>query len=161
MKLKFHNPVEQAVPDAMHTIKDAIEHFFYLIVGRDDCSKIFKSETELQRFTMHQDESISTASVNPARQGRKKSIHDVPYKINKEQKKEADMRACSIMCPDHIDFVSSAFFTKTHFKSHDWKQVSVSAEVCHALTALEHRPLSYVLYTCNLRVKATVIVFNF
>ena len=36
MKLKFHKPIEQTVPDAMHTIKDVIEHFFYLIVGRDN-----------------------------------------------------------------------------------------------------------------------------
>ena len=105
MKLKFHNPIEQTVPDAMHTIKDVIEHLFYLIVGRDNFNRVMVSEAELQRF------------------GSSNSTEDIPYRINKEQKKLANLRACSILCPEHVDFVSHAFFTKTHFKSHDWKQV--------------------------------------
>lgn len=90
----------------MHTIKDAVEHFFYLIVGRDDISKLIASEAELRRFG-------ATA------RGKK-----IPYQISKEQKKLADARACSVVCPEHADFTTSAFFTKTHFKSHDWKQVA-------------------------------------
>ena len=105
MKLKFHDPVQQTVPDAMHTVKDAIEHFFYLIVGRDDSKKVKASEVELQRF------------------GASSNTSTIPYVINKEQKKQANMRACSVVCPQHTDFVSHAFFGKTHFKSHDWKQV--------------------------------------
>ena len=50
MKLKFHNPIEQTVPDAMHTIKDVIENFFYLFVGSDNFNKVMVSKAELQRL---------------------------------------------------------------------------------------------------------------
>lgn len=102
-KLKLHNPVQQIVPDAMHTVKDAIEHFFYLIIGKEGSTKVMKAEVELKRL------------------GRNCDIP--PYQISKGQKKIADMRACSIICPDYVDFTPTAFFTKTQFKSHDWKQV--------------------------------------
>ena len=93
--------MQQTVPDSMHTIKDAVEHYFYLIVGKEHSSgKTLQCEKGLKRF----------ASTSP-------------YTINKEQIKIADERACSIICPQHVDFTSSAFFSKTHFKSHDWKQV--------------------------------------
>jgi len=36
-------------------------------------------------------------------------------------------RACSIVFPKHVDFISSAFFSKTHFNSLDWKQVNKSS----------------------------------
>ena len=48
-KLKFHDPMKQTVPDAMHTIKDAIEHFVYLI-AKDDSTKVVAAEAELKRF---------------------------------------------------------------------------------------------------------------
>ena len=63
MKLKFHDPVQQTVPDAMHTVKDAIEHFFYLIVGRDDSKKVKASEVELQRFGASSNTSTITRSA--------------------------------------------------------------------------------------------------
>ena len=50
MELEFHNPILQTVPDAMHTVKDAIEHLFYLIVGKEDSVKVRQAEVELQRF---------------------------------------------------------------------------------------------------------------
>ena len=108
-KLAFHNPVDQTVPDAMHTIKDAIEHFFNLIIGKYNYSKIMASEKELNRF------GYNTATTETG---------NIPYGITKDQKKIADIRACSILCPKHVDFISSSFFTKTHFNSHDWKQVN-------------------------------------
>lgn len=110
LKLKYHDPIKQTVPDAMHTIKDAIEHFFYLIVGKDDCSKTVQSELELERFLCKRNGEI---------------VSTTPYKMSKEEKKIADTRASSVICPQHVDFSSSAFFSKTHFKSHDWKQVFV------------------------------------
>ena len=56
MKLEGHNPMEQTVPDSMHTIKDAVEHYFYLIVGKENCSaKTLQCEQQLQRLA-----SVST-----------------------------------------------------------------------------------------------------
>lgn len=108
MKLECHNPLQQTVPDSMHTIKDAVEHYFYLIVGKERSSaKTLQCEQELKRFASR------ASSIG----------NTVPYTITKEQIKIADMRACSIICPQHVDFTSNAFFSKTHFKSHDWKQV--------------------------------------
>ena len=34
MKLISHYPLRPTVPDAMHTIKDAVEHVFNLIIGK-------------------------------------------------------------------------------------------------------------------------------
>ena len=65
------------------------------------------------------------------RLGSSNSTEDIPYKINKEQKKLDNLHACSILCPEHVDFVSDAFFTKTHFKSHDWKQVFSLVIITH------------------------------
>ena len=89
MELKFHKPIEQTVPDAVHTIKYVIEHFFYLNVGRDNFNKVVMSETELQWF------------------GTSNSTEAIPYRINKEQKKLANLGACSILCPEHLIHVPS------------------------------------------------------
>ena len=113
-KLKFHDPMKQTVPDAMHTIKDAIEHFVYLIVGKDDSTKVVAAEAELKRF------GFSTGDSIPVNLG----SASIPYRINKEQKKVADMCDASIICPEHVDFKPRPFFTKTQFNSHDWKQVN-------------------------------------
>ena len=116
----FHNRIEETVPDAMHTIKDVIENFFYLNVGRDNFNKPMVSEAELQQL------------------GSSNSTEGIPYRIHNEQKKLANLRACSILCPEHVDFVSHAFFTKTHFKSHDWKQVF---SLCLS-------PLDFIISSC-------------
>ena len=34
MRLPYHDRTTQTVPDAMHTIKDCIEKFVYLITGK-------------------------------------------------------------------------------------------------------------------------------
>ena len=101
--------MKQTVPDAMHTIKDAIEHFFYLIVRKNDLTKVI---AELKRL----------CGTTIAAQ----SSHDVPYCISKEQIKIANTRASSIICPDYVDFKPTAFFSKTQFNSHDWKQVRLT-----------------------------------
>ncbi len=132
MNLGGHDPMQQTVPDSMHTIKDAVEHYFYLIVGKENSSaKTLQCEQELRRFASR------ASTVNNT---------TVPYTITKEQVKIADVRACSIVCPQHVDYKSSAFFSKTHFKSHDWKQVKLqrlnSALTCISLHACNHTDCS-------------------
>lgn len=39
MELKYHNPISQMVPDAMHTVKVVMEHLLYLIIGKEDSEK--------------------------------------------------------------------------------------------------------------------------
>jgi len=36
LDLQHHDPVLQTVPDAMHTVKDAIVNLYDLVTGRDD-----------------------------------------------------------------------------------------------------------------------------
>ena len=38
------------MPDSMHTVKDAVEHIFKLIIGKEDSVKVRKAEIELGRF---------------------------------------------------------------------------------------------------------------
>ena len=52
MKLPYHNPLQQTVPDAMHTIKDVVENLFGLISGRRDNEKVREAERKLGRFTL-------------------------------------------------------------------------------------------------------------
>ena len=117
MELKYHNPISQTVPDAMHTVKVVMEHLLYLIIGKEDSQKVREAEIELQRF------NLTSTPVAPAPKKRKNELGLAPYRITKEEIKLADQRACSIVCPVHIDFIPRAFFSKTNFKSHDWKQV--------------------------------------
>jgi hypothetical protein len=75
--------------------------------------KVRQAEVELQRF-----------GVTPIVATHKAKDHESsPFCITKEQIKLADRRACGGICPKHVDFIPRAFFSKTHFKSHDWKQV--------------------------------------
>lgn len=81
-------------------------------------------EIELGRFALTPSESAPTA---PARKRRKNEVAEAPFRITKEPVKIADQCACTIICPVHIDFIPRTFFSKTNFKSHDWKQVSAHA----------------------------------
>ena len=45
---------------------------------------------------------------------------NIPYRITKDQKK-------------HVDFNSSAFFSRTQFNSHNWKQVDSLYLYCNIL----------------------------
>lgn len=94
----------------MHTVKDVIEHYFNLIIEKDDSTKMIAVEADLNRF------GHSTDSIN-------EQSNYKPYQISKDQKKIADARAVSIICPFHVDFKPCKFFSKTNFNSHDWKQV--------------------------------------
>lgn len=116
MKLPFHDPLEQTVPDAMHTIKDAVEHLFNLITGKEDSVKVRAAEVASGRF------GITSSAISKRTKGAKKP--DVPYLLTPEQISIANQRALSIRTPAHIDYVSKQIFSKTAgLKSHDWKQV--------------------------------------
>ena len=116
-KLEFHNPIKQTVPDTMHTIKDAIEHYFYLIVGRDDSVKVIAAKAKPKRF------GLSTRDSNAG----KIDMSLMPYIINRAQQKTANIRATSIICPHHVDFKPRPFLMKTQPNSHDWKQANYLA----------------------------------
>ncbi len=103
MKLPYHNPLQQTVPDAMHTIKDVVENLFGLISGRRDNEKVREAERKLGRFTL------------------------LEYCLTKVQLKLADDRLLSVHVPAHIDYKPKCMYTKkVHMKSHDWKQVCYS-----------------------------------
>lgn len=50
MKMPFHDQIVQVFPDAMHTVKDAVEHIFNLIIEKEDSAKVRKVEFELNPF---------------------------------------------------------------------------------------------------------------
>lgn len=116
MKLHNHDPTTQTIPDAMHTIKDAVVNLFDLITGRDDTVKCRQCELNYGgRF------GITTAKVTE-KISRKEP--GVPYSLSSDDIKLADNRAESIISPLHVGYVPGRFFTKTaNLKSHDWKQV--------------------------------------
>ena len=120
MDLANRNPITQTVPDAMHTVKVVVEYLFILIIGKEDSEKVRHAEIELGRFGL-----TSLTPTAPARKGRKSELTVAPFRITTEQVKLDDECACTIICPVHIDFIPRAFFSKTNFKSHDWKQVSM------------------------------------
>lgn len=113
MRLPFHSRVSQVVPDAMHTIKVAVEHVFNVITGKEDSLKVRKAECDLGRFGFTS-ESISGSS---------KKLSPAPYRLSKEEIAIANTRISSIVLPAP-DFTPGPIFTKaTGLKSHDWKEV--------------------------------------
>ena len=50
LKLPYHNSVEQTVPDAMHTVRDAIVNIFELLIGKNDTTNCRKCETNFGRY---------------------------------------------------------------------------------------------------------------
>ena len=107
------------MPDSMHTVKDAVEHIFKLIIGKEDSVKVRKAEIELGRFGI-------TSPVIKKKKGSKGSDdRGVPFRLSDQEIKIADERALSILVPRHIDYLPGAIFSaSTHWKSHDYKQVT-------------------------------------
>ena len=52
MNLPSHNRLMQYFPDAMHTVKDAIERVFFLLIGKTNLDKILASEIAYGRFSL-------------------------------------------------------------------------------------------------------------
>lgn len=135
MKLTQHDPMQQAIPDAMHTIKDAIVNLYDLITGKDDTIKCRKYEMNLGGcFGITASMLDKVSHKDPG----------VPYSLSSEDIKLADNRAQSILTPVHIGYVPGAIFTKTsNLKSHDWKQVylhtmlrTYTLQVFHIITVV-------------------------
>ena len=116
MKLPNFNPVTQSIPDAMHTVKDALLNLHELMTGKDDTISCRKCElTHGQRF------GITAASLT---QKIDRKQPGVPYSLSKAEMEVADNRARTIITPTHVGFVPGNIFSKTsNLKSHDWKQV--------------------------------------
>ncbi len=118
MKLPNHDYIQQTTPDAMHTIKDVVEHILKLLVGKKNSTKMITTEIQLSRFGL-EPVAESTSSRKRKRGGSKS-----PFQLSDAEKKLADERACSILAPSHTDYIPGVFFSKSsHLKSHDWKQV--------------------------------------
>ena len=110
MHLPQHNPLKQAVPDAMHTIKDVIVHVFNLITGREDGDKVHASERSIQRF-----------DVPPA--GTRCSS-TLCYRLSPDDVKLANSRVAMVNMPNPDFTPLNIFSTTARLKSHDWKEVS-------------------------------------
>ena len=116
MELNNHDPLDQTVPDAMHTIKDAIVNVYNIITGKDDTLKCRAQEHSFGRFgiTLQSLQKRKICRNNP----------EVPYSLSSDEIKLADCKALTILTPVHVDFVPDTIFTRTaNLKSHDWKQV--------------------------------------
>ena len=120
-KMPFHNRNIQVYPDAMHTIKDAIEHIFNLITGKEDSAKVRKVETDLNRF------GLQTVS---RKRGRGEKVNTVglpsaPFRLTPDEIKTANSRVCRVSLPS-LDLTLGPIFTRTFgLKSHDWKEVNI------------------------------------
>ena len=140
MKLPDHDRVLQSVPDSMHTIKDAVEHVIYLIIGKEDSTKVRKAENVLGRMsidTLEEPVSIKRKTSGVASKGQKKKqeesqVSAAPFRLTAQEMRIADERVSSVIFPSH-DFTPTAVFSKpTTLKSHDWKEVSKVDVQCYA-----------------------------
>jgi len=134
MNLPNHDPILQCIPDAMHTVKDAVVNIYDVMIGKDDTINCRKCELNCGRCFGIMPESVHQkfSRKNPG----------VPYSLSSSDIKLADKRAETIITPVHIEFVPNAIFTKTaNLKSHDWKQVSICSYSCCVVAM-------YITYTC-------------
>ena len=136
MKLPFHDPMVQALPDAMHTIKDAVVNTYSLLVGKDDTIKCRKCELNNgKRFGI-------TPAILEMKINRKQP--NVPYTLSFEEIEAANRRAANIITPKHVDFILGAVFSKaSNLKSHDWKQVHYSYLLVILYVYMCIQPCSY------------------
>ncbi len=120
MKLPAHDRIAQTVPDAMHTIKDAVVHLFNVIVGKEDSEKTRRAELKIGRFGM---EEPATKKVKRG----SRSGPTVPcYCLNSAEIDVANARSLSVVMPSP-DFTPGAIFSRTSgLKSHDWKEVRMA-----------------------------------
>ena len=116
MRLPSHDRLLQAVPDAMHTVKDVVEGIVHLLIGRDDTKKLHTSEVDRSRFGFNQN-SVA-AMLDP------QCNRDVPYSLSPSMLAVANERVQQNCVPSHLDFSPKYLFSKpSRLKAHDWKQV--------------------------------------
>ena len=74
MKLPCHNRLIQVFPDAMHTIKDAVEHVFNIITGAEDSVKVRNAEAAVNQFGVSRtgDTATGTLSTTGCKKQKKK-----------------------------------------------------------------------------------------
>ena len=119
MKLPNHNRTLQTFPDAMHTVKDAIERVFFLF-GKSRLEKIAELEGRLKRFGF-------------GGQSRKRKCSDQVvitktkhhYVLSPDERKLADARSKMIVMTSNDFIPGEIFYRTTGLKSHDWKEVCV------------------------------------
>ena len=115
LDLPHHDSIQQTVPDAMHTVKDAVVNIYDLITGKDDTDKCRNSEYKLGRLP-----------IETLRKTISRKDPMVTYSLSSSELELANHRASSIITPVHIDFTSGMIFSSTAaLKSHDWKQVHI------------------------------------
>ena len=120
MKLPNHDRTLQTFPDAMHTVKDAIERVFFLLIGKSRLEKIADLEGRLKRFGF-------------GGQSRKRKRSDQlvitktkhPYVLSPDERKLADARSKMIVMTSNDFIPGEIFYRTTGLKSHDWKEVCV------------------------------------
>lgn len=119
MKLPNHNYFNQVYPDAMHTVKDCIEHIYFLLMGKVNLDTLKSSETSMGRF-------YSTTRKR-RRSGKPNNDNNRahPYVLSSEEIKIADMRSKTIIMPNKDFTPGSIFIRSTSLKSHDWKEVGI------------------------------------
>jgi len=103
MRLSYHDPTTQAIPDAMHTIKDAVVNLYDLITGRDDTLKCRQSELKYGRHF-----GITEAKVTEKISCKEPGV---PYSLSTEDIKLADSRQkilshCCMLVTYLEDFLS-------------------------------------------------------
>lgn len=126
MRFPNHDRLKQAIPDAMHTIKDVVERLVYFLTGKEDSQNVRKAEIEFGRFDLLPQPVPSTASSAANTRKRKKKSHSLPdacFRLTTTDVKLADSRSSSVILPS-ADFTPFNVFTKpSRLKSHDWKEV--------------------------------------
>ena len=118
MKLPSHNRLVQCFPDAMHTVKDAIERVFFLLIGKTNLDKVLASEVAYGRF------GLKLPSRKRKRGGGLSDTKiDQPYVLSSNERRLADERSKMIIMTSKDFDPGSIFFRTTGLKSHDWKEV--------------------------------------
>ena len=118
MKLPNHNRILQTFPDAMHTVKDAIERVFFLLIGKSKLDKIAVLERKLKRFGFDEE----TRKRKRGSQTTTTKVHH-PYVLSPDELKLADARSKAIIMTNADFNPGEIFFRTTGLKSHDWKEV--------------------------------------
>ena len=149
MRLPHHNRLTQVFPDAMHTIKDAMEHLFNIVVGKEDSAKVRKAEEQLEHFDL----SPVQDSTTRRKQSRTASnnLPAAPFRLSDDDVRIANERICSVVLPSP-DFTPKCIFTKSSgLKSHDWKEVcsNLRHSCCSLLIGDTVHNISYPIYNYN------------